>query len=879
MSESGVSTVSYSGKSRVNHGKKLATAVTFDGEEFIAPETHDIIKSLFDPYIKKSILTKVILLLLFLSTTIFWLVRDNKLRIQIYIGMYLFWRLSYNVGIGYLLRKQSNEFMLLDYAKENQIFDSKSKSLLARLAQFEIRSQMDSLYRILIYPPELNTWLLFRKLVDLILMQDFTTFTCLVICCAVDDGYQFVRTDLQSAWLVSARFFVGALLILFNLWVKVNAHNTIKDYAWYWGDFFFRQINNEELIFDGVFEMVPHPMYSVGYVGYYGLALISKSYVVLTVSIFGHFLQMIFLHYIEDPHIDKIYGAPSDSLENKLLKFKDLKNFDNVKPLVGLWNFNLFRSSDLLNLILCVSYGIIIPYLCSMIDDNYFRSSKIRPNGLLFILSVIIKLFEIISIDVLLILQSYYKTFTKWYLSNDISLEQSLNNWSVIYNSIINMTYSSFFGFNAFNLIKGVSKENLFINDWFELRVFLGLLLVFTQVWINTSIIDLIGYFGWFYGDFFIPKQSQRAPLTKAGIYRYLNNPEQLFAVCGIMGVTLIIPNWENLMGCLLWVISNFVRINFIEKPHMIQIYGENEVLEDSGVTRTFKKHLIPVSLQRRLSSLSRGTGDHEKKPHFITGASDTIETFLKEFKNRKDSFTRQNVLDLSENLFLNMSEYSIKVKDLNTNDSNSFAYTYIGDPIEVEWSVPSSHSQKDWIALYRISRASYSRYKTLSSSSGRWTWVTDEEGSFSFRGEKSSTEPGLYEIRYHLNGKHDVACISEPFEIKAPEFVIPQTKDRSEALAMTIKSLIFDKVISEIESVDVPIEDSVNKTGNVIEAYEKLAYLITVSCGIHISAKVFINSKEKLTLRGLSEKLIEMKSTLEVLSGLELQSQKRKGE
>lgn len=99
-----------------------AKGITFSGDTFVVPETHDMVKTLFDPMVRKSYCEMIILLILAANGLVFWLINNNTLRIETFIGLYIFWRLSYNFGIGYLLNVQSNHHRLVKWARKAQVF-------------------------------------------------------------------------------------------------------------------------------------------------------------------------------------------------------------------------------------------------------------------------------------------------------------------------------------------------------------------------------------------------------------------------------------------------------------------------------------------------------------------------------------------------------------------------------------------------------------------------------------------------------------------------------------------------------------------------------------------------------------------------------------
>lgn len=248
-----------------------------------------MVQSLMDPKEPKSLFDILTLATLLFEIVLLFLL-PRKAAQYLFLGLFLFWRLAYNVGLGILLKYQSDKQGLVKLAKKYRIFEDPGKR---KWLKTQLSMKMHQDYDFESSPIEYNTWLLFRQLVDLILMNDFGSYVCFAIAWFNTNPRSSFFMDEQLRWIG------GIFLILFNIWVKLDAQRVVKDFAWYWGDFFF--LIEQSLTFDGVFEMAPHPMYSVGYVGYYGISLICASYTVLFVSIIAHVLQMAFLVLVETP--------------------------------------------------------------------------------------------------------------------------------------------------------------------------------------------------------------------------------------------------------------------------------------------------------------------------------------------------------------------------------------------------------------------------------------------------------------------------------------------------------------------------------------------------------------------------------------------------
>ncbi|GME62350.1 Phosphatidylethanolamine n-methyltransferase [Neofusicoccum parvum] len=794
---------------------------TPDGTIFTVPQTEDMVSQLLSPSQPKNLSDLIILAVLGVHLLALWLL-PAAARIPVFAVVFLFWRAGYNVGIGWLLKEQSEHLRLVNWARKSRIFESPSTGKnphpqLYALLKREMETKIPEDYKFEEAPIEYNTWLVFRRVVDLILMCDFVSYCCFAVACGG-------RPSGEGAVITVGRWVAGWALVLFNLWVKLDAHRVVKDYAWYWGDFFY--LIDQELTFDGVFEMAPHPMYSVGYAGFYGISLMAASYKVLFISIVAHAAQFVFLSTVENPHIEKTYNPPPPKKRTLTGESDTRPNFEAghvngapplassaqpspVHNLMGLQNVDFHRVTDV-SVVLFQLYTIGITLLSP--QTPFYQA--------LFVAHAVAwRLWFSVGVGIVLNEQSNKKRWTRHFIKYGESTEEAWRQWKGLYHLSCTMCYASF--------IAAAWKMYALPPDWEYglalLRHVFGAALVALQIWTSFSIYESLGEFGWFFGDFFF----DHAPkLNYSGIYRFLNQPERFLGLAGIWGAVVITWSRAIFFLALLSHILTLLHIHLVERPHMQKLYGQS-LREHSGISKTLKRSL-PAPFQQWHGNMDRVLGDTvEFVEDFIDAARPKlaagVDTIVKDATNLFKSYpARISITRVAPDLAgLDPKDYSVEVSGEPSSgerltgregeDARGPARKYAefktlsfeyGAPIKVRWTAPLNHGKKDWVGLYMVSD-NLSREVTRVASQGRWIATNpgfydsvrvdtgilasdklvsgaqrkDGEkkdyysGEMEFSGDKLWWTTGVFEFRYHHDGKHNVMAISHPFEIRIGRF------------------------------------------------------------------------------------------------------------
>ena len=780
---------------------------------FMVPQTHDMVSQLLSPSQPKNLSDLLVLVTLALHILVLILL-PSTLRIPVFAAVFLLWRAGYNVGIGYLLHAQSRHRRLVAWAKKSRIFidpltGSNPHPTLYNILKREMETKIPKDYEFDKAPIEYNTWLVFRRLVDLILMCDFVSYCLFAMACAG-------RPIGEGVALTSLRWTTGLSLFGLNLWVKLDAHRVVKDYAWYWGDFFF--LIDQELTFDGVFEMAPHPMYSVGYAGYYGISLMAASYKVLFISIVAHAAQFAFLVWVENPHIEKTYNSPpprrqlleSDFGLDQSCASKIEAHFNESPPetteqhlaIHKLISIDLHRATDTAVILLQICLAALV----------LVTPSDSLNQAIFTIHAALWRLWYSMGIGFILNRQSTRKRWTRHFLKYGDSTEEAWRQWKGTYHLSLTMCYASF--------IAACWKAYSFPKDWSSgfmlLRHVVGMGLISLQMWTAVSIYESLGEFGWFYGDFFFDHSPK---LTYSGIYRYLNNPERVIGLAGVWGAVLIINRTSIFLLALLSHVLTLIFIQFVERPHMQKLYGQS-LRRESGLVRSLKRSL-PPPLQEWQGIIDRILAETlDLVEEFVDAARPKITAgvnlFVKDSMALLTRRTRIHITLLASDLSgVDPRDYALKIQGTSSTSMNpvqfqgstdpaetglaqqtereTLVFEY-GTPIKLQWLAPLNHSKKDWVGLYRVADNS-SREVTRVASQGRWLATnrdqydsiisdhgilsTDEfispEGYFigemEFTGDKLWWTCGVFEFRYHHDGKHNVMAISRPFEIQIRKF------------------------------------------------------------------------------------------------------------
>ena len=110
---------------------------------FTVPQTHDMVSQLLSPTKPKNVGDLIVIAILALHVLTILLLPPST-RIPVFAILFLFWRTSYDLGIGVLLKLQSSDRRLVAWAKKLKLFVDPNTAFNAhpKLYQF-IKRELD----------------------------------------------------------------------------------------------------------------------------------------------------------------------------------------------------------------------------------------------------------------------------------------------------------------------------------------------------------------------------------------------------------------------------------------------------------------------------------------------------------------------------------------------------------------------------------------------------------------------------------------------------------------------------------------------------------------------------------------------------------------
>lgn len=284
---------------------------------------------------------------------------------------------------------------------------------------------------------------------------------------------------------------------------------------------------------------------------------------------------------------------------------KEKKRVFFGKDLLFFKNFSPFRFGDIA--LAVVSAQAVVLYM--------FLPQSPRATAYVVVQALFWRLVHTGVLGYLLRRQSKDDAYVRAFEARGMTRAQAFDHWKELFNLTHTMTFVSFFVCAL--QVGSVSGSNYYVMQT------LGVLLCLLAALTYKESYEVVGEYGWFYGDFFIPAEDISPSIAYTGVYRFMDNPDSIVGYAGFYGLALFFESRTLALIALFSQLANFAFVVFVERPHMRKIYGEN-MRPASGIGAAFDLVLNDVL---------------EKNPRFRewnTKAQDEIDKLKQKLVDRK---------------------------------------------------------------------------------------------------------------------------------------------------------------------------------------------------------------------------------------------------